>query len=56
MGKFSDIEKFMKDIDSKYQKKWELEGKLSKEIPNKEEESLDVDLHISKNSKDNRKE
>ena len=55
MGKFSDIEKFMKDIDSKYQKKWELEGKLSKETPNKEE-SLDVDLHISKNSKDNRKE
>ena len=51
MGKFSDIEKFMKDIDSKYQKKWELEGKLSKEAPVQKEDSLEYDLHISKNKK-----
>ena len=51
MGKFSDIEKFMKEIDSKYQKKWESENKLSKDTNIKKEDSLEVDLHISKNSK-----
>lgn len=28
MGKFNDIEKFMKDIEEKYEKKWKEEGRI----------------------------
>ena len=38
MGKFSDIEKMMKDLDAKYQKKWDEE---------KKKESISVNLHIT---------
>lgn len=28
MGQFSEISKFMKELDNKYQKKWKAEGKI----------------------------
>ena len=39
MGKFDEIEKFMKELDAKYQKKWNSE---------KKDKEISVDLHINK--------
>lgn len=44
VGKIEDMEKFMKDLDAKYQKKWQQEGRFQQieSIPASEiEENID---------------
>lgn len=33
MGKIEDLEKFMKDLDAKYEKKWQKEGRFLQTEP-----------------------